>query len=295
MKKIFLILILVNCYSCNKNNNYLISKLTSDCPKELENFKNQNLDTDLKFTEFETGLDSLNIFFSSTTKNNKTDYWISSNFKGSNFLRNVSLKPKDSLNFLTEDITFEINPYDQISPYSVSFRVLHQPLTNKVEYIWLNNGVTSKIASLVKIDRPIQQEKEFPKITISTISGETISSKEFKNKIVVINWWSTGCAPCIKEIPELNEIVEKYKLNKDILFLAITNDKKERVTKFLKKHEFRYNQSFENKDVNEIFQGFQPQNIIINKNGIVKLFLAGYMEQTPMIIEKTIEQLLNKK
>lgn len=295
MRKIYLILIFISLYACSKNSNYLTSELTSNCPKELENFKKENIDSDIKFTQLETSLDSLKIFFGLMTKNNKTDYWISSNFKGSNFLKGISLKPKDSLDFLTEDITFEINPFDQVSTYRVSLRVSHQPLTNKVQYLWLNNGLTSNTASLVKVENPIQQEKKFPEITINSISGETISTKDFKNKIVVINWWSTGCAPCRKEIPELNEISEKYKLNDDILFLAITNDKKERVTKFLEKHEFKYNQGFGNEDINKIFKGFQPQNVIINKKGITKFFLAGYTDQTPLFIEKTIEQLLTEK
>ena len=294
MKKIFLILIIISCHSCN-NNNYLISKLTLDCPKELQDYKNENTDSELKFTQFETGLDSLTIFFGSKTKNNKTDYWISSNFKGSNSLQEILLTPIDSLKFLSQDITLEINPFDPISHYKISLRVLHSPLENTVQYIWLKNDISYKTASLIKVVHPIQQEKLFPQIIINYVSGETISTNDFKDKIVIINWWSTSCTPCVKEIPELNKIAEKYKSNENILFLAITNDKRDRVKIFLEKYEFKYNQGLVNKDVNKIFLGFQPQNIIINKDGITKLFLAGYMEQTPMIIEKTIEHLLLQK
>lgn len=295
MKKIYLILVFISFYACTKNSKYLTSELTSDCPKVLEDFKKENIDSDLKFTEFDTGLDSLSIFFGSMNNNNKTDYWISSNFKGSTILTGVTLKPMDSLNFLSQDITFEINPFDPISPYSFSVRVLHEPLSNTVQYLWLKNGVTYKTASLIKVENLIQQEKKFPEITINSISGETISTKDFKDKIVIINWWSTSCAPCIEEIPELNKIVEKYKSNEDILFLAITNDKIARVTSFLEKQNFNYNQGFGNNDINKIFKGFQPQNIIINKNGIIKFFLAGYTDQTPLFIEKTIEQLLSEQ
>tara|TARA_R110002049_G_C9050947_1_gene553521 strand:+ start:212 stop:1099 length:888 start_codon:yes stop_codon:yes gene_type:complete len=295
MNKLFLILILISCYSCYEKNDYLTSKLTSDYPIELEGLKKENMDSDIKYAEFETGLDSLSIFFGSMSNNNKTDYWISSNFKGTNFLRGVSLKSNDSLNFLKEDITFEINPFDPVSPYSISLRVLHQPLGNKVQYIWLKNGVPDKIASLIKVEKPIQQGKEFPELTINSISGRTISSKDFKDKIVIINWWSTGCAPCVKEIPELNKIVEKYKSQEDILFLAITNDKREKVLPFLEKHRFKYNQGFGNDDLNKIFKDFLPQNVIINRKGITKFFLVGYTEQTPLFIEQTIEQLLKEK
>lgn len=295
MRRIYLILVLIIFYSCNKDSNYLTSELTTDCPKELEDFKKENIDSDLKFTRFETGLDSLSIFFGSVTKNNKTNYWMSSNFKGSNILQGISLKPKDSLNFLTEDITFEIIPFDQISPYSVSLRILHQPLSNKVEYLWLNNGKTNKTALIRKLEKPIQQDKKFPDITINSITGEPISSKDFNDKIVVINWWATTCSPCREEIPELNEIAEKYKSNTDVLFLAITDDKKDRVEKFLEKHEFKYAHGFGNAEISKIFEQAYPKHIIINKKGIVKFYLPGYMEKTGIFIEKTIEQLLNEK
>lgn len=295
MKKIFLILIFISCYSCSNTDNYLTSQLTLDFPKELKAFKKEKLNSDLKFTELETGLDSLKIYFGSMTKNNKTDYWISSSFKGNNFTRGVSLKLKDSLNFLTEDVTFEINPFDPITPYSTSFRILHDPLSNTVKYLWLNNGDTKKFATIIKVDLPIKQEKKFPEITINSVFGETISTNDFNDKIVIINWWSPSCSPCVKEIPELNKIAKKYKLHEDILFLAITNDKKERVQKFLEKHEFNYTQGIGNKNINKVFKGFQPQNIIINKKGITQFYLAGYSEQTPMLIEKAIEQLLSKK
>jgi len=278
-----------------KNNNYLIAKLTSDCPKELEEFKKERSDYDIKFTRLETGLDSLSVFFGSMTKNDEIEHWICSNFKENIFLKGISLKPNVSSNSFTEDITFEINPFDFISPYSVSFRLIYYPIDNKLEYIWFNNDKTNSKASLVKIEKPIQQEKKFPEISFTSITGENISTEDFKDKIVIINWWSTGCAPCIKEIPDLNKIAEKYKSNKDILFLAITADKTERVTKFLDKREFKYKQGLANESVNKIFEGFQPQNIIINKDGITKLFLAGYMEQTPIIIENTIKNLLSEK
>ncbi|AWV97112.1 TlpA family protein disulfide reductase [Arcticibacterium luteifluviistationis] len=295
MKKALLFLIILSTYSCNKSNDYFSSELISECPEQLEDFKTQNIDAELKFTELETGLDSLKFFFGSITKNNKTDYWIASNFKGNNGLRGVSLKPTDSLNFLSEDITLEINPFDPISPYSVSLRILHEPSTNTVQYLWLKNGLPTKTATFVKVEKPILQGKEFPEISIKALNGETISSKDFKNKIIVINWWSTSCSPCVKEIPELNGIFEKYKSYENILFLAITNDTKDRVLPFLEKHNFKYTQGLGRDEINEVFKGFQPQNIIINKHGVTELFLAGYIEQTPSIIDKTIEQLLEKK
>jgi len=40
---------------------------------------------------------------------------------------------------------------------------------------------------------------------------KTISNAE--NKVLLLNFWATWCAPCIKEIPELIELKEKFKNN----------------------------------------------------------------------------------
>lgn len=38
------------------------------------------------------------------------------------------------------------------------------------------------------------------------IEGNGISLAELKEKPLIVNYWATWCAPCIKEIPELNEL-----------------------------------------------------------------------------------------
>jgi len=54
------------------------------------------------------------------------------------------------------------------------------------------------------------------------------------------NFWFIACKPCIAEIPELNEIHDKYKNNKDVVFASITFDKKDKVEKFLKNTPIKY-------------------------------------------------------
>ena len=38
------------------------------------------------------------------------------------------------------------------------------------------------------------------------INGDGISLTELREKTLIVNYWATWCAPCIKEIPELNEL-----------------------------------------------------------------------------------------
>ena len=47
-------------------------------------------------------------------------------------------------------------------------------------------------------------------------SEKTISSSE--NKILLLNFWATWCAPCIKEIPELIELKKSLKITLKFIF-----------------------------------------------------------------------------
>ena len=82
--------------------------------------------------------------------------------------------------------------------------------------------------------------KQFPNLKLETLYGDTISIQDYKGKYLVINWWATSCINCWKEIPGLNKLVEKYKSNKDIVFLAIAFDKRDVLEHDLRKKEFNY-------------------------------------------------------
>src|SRR6187431_908158 len=68
--------------------------------------------------------------------------------------------------------------------------------------------------------------KEMPLLSLKTISGEKIETKDLKGKVIVINLWFTTCHPCIAELPALNKLVKEYK-DKNVVFLGLSTDTKE--------------------------------------------------------------------
>ena len=39
--------------------------------------------------------------------------------------------------------------------------------------------------------------------------GKEISFSNFKNKVLLVNFWATWCAPCVKEMPSLDRLKKK--------------------------------------------------------------------------------------
>jgi thiol-disulfide isomerase/thioredoxin len=50
-----------------------------------------------------------------------------------------------------------------------------------------------------------------PEISLPSPEGKIISLSSLKNKLVLIDFWGTWCAPCVKEQPELAKLYKKYK------------------------------------------------------------------------------------
>ena len=134
---------------------------------------------------------------------------------------------------------------------------------------------------------------EMPSVTVTRLDSSAIDLTTLRGKPVVINWWQTFCGPCIAEIPELNELVEKY-ADRDVEFLAIADNEMAELTPFLKKHLFTYDIAVANDEVVHTFGTAYPRHVIIDSAGKVAYDVLGYSPDITDRIDAVIGSLLSE-
>lgn len=54
-------------------------------------------------------------------------------------------------------------------------------------------------------------EQCLPDVSYIDTNGTAYTKQSLTGKVVVVNFWATWCKPCLKEIPDLSKIYERYK------------------------------------------------------------------------------------
>ncbi|MCE7997141.1 MAG: TlpA family protein disulfide reductase [Roseivirga sp.] len=126
------------------------------------------------------------------------------------------------------------------------------------------------------------------------MEGNPVKLSDLKGSVVAINFWFIGCKPCIMEMPELNEIVHKFK-NQGVKFVAIATDKKASLEKFAQRKQFDYDVIPDGKALTKLYQisGY-PTHCIVDQEGKIAYFKSAYSPQTASELEGTIQELLGK-
>jgi thiol-disulfide isomerase/thioredoxin len=64
------------------------------------------------------------------------------------------------------------------------------------------------------------------------LNGRKQALTQWQGKVLVVNFWATWCPPCVKEIPELMRMQDKYG-DRGVQFIGIAIDDEAKVRGFL--------------------------------------------------------------
>ena len=81
-----------------------------------------------------------------------------------------------------------------------------------------------------------EKPKNLPDLELINKKGNTIIFNDFSSKLTLINFWATWCAPCKKELPELDNLYQQIPRSQvNIVLINIENIKYDKIEKFFNK------------------------------------------------------------
>lgn len=138
-----------------------------------------------------------------------------------------------------------------------------------------------------------------PEFSLQDTYGRSVSLKDFKGKVVFIDFWASWCSPCKEEFPELNRMLDKYK-NSDVAVVAVNVDKKRsHVDDFVGRFPTISNKLHilldpQAKVIKTYNASAMPTSFILDKNGIVRYVHFGYRDTDPENWSEEIDKLLKQ-
>ncbi|MEX2616843.1 MAG: TlpA disulfide reductase family protein [Alphaproteobacteria bacterium] len=138
-----------------------------------------------------------------------------------------------------------------------------------------------------------------PDVEFLNAAGEALTLSAFRGKVVLVNFWATWCAPCIREMPSLDRLKAKIGDN-DFEIVAISEDRKgaEVAIPFLKKLGIENFTSYFDTRM-KLARGFgligMPTTYLIDREGNIVGSLSGTAEWDSPEAVATVRELLDRR
>ena len=142
----------------------------------------------------------------------------------------------------------------------------------------ISNSAANEITSIKNL--VINKElKKYEDLTFFDSKKEQINLKDFKGKLILLNFWATWCAPCKEEMPSLDLLDKKANLdNLKIFPINIGQESEEKAINFFNDLKIKNLDTYFDSPIT-LAKKFSlrgiPTTILLNKDGLEFARIVG--------------------
>ena len=131
-----------------------------------------------------------------------------------------------------------------------------------------------------------------PQLTLKDLKGNSVRLNDYKGKIVILDFWATWCSWCIKSFPAMQQAIDKYAHDENIVFLFIDigedyNRVEGKIRKIMESNNYSFHILLDPKDAAD--NGFNipglPTKIVIGPDGNIRFRNIGFNNDSQLLEE----------
>jgi thiol-disulfide isomerase/thioredoxin len=128
---------------------------------------------------------------------------------------------------------------------------------------------------------------------LKDLNTNIVKLSDYKDKVILLNFWASWCKPCIKEIPSLVRLGDKLKQQDFEIITVNVGESAREISDFKKRVKFDLPILLddEGKAVQDWGIYAYPSTFILDKNAIIRYTYRGALEWDSPTIIKTIGKL----
>lgn len=127
-------------------------------------------------------------------------------------------------------------------------------------------------------------------------TGKSVSLASLKGKVVVMDFWGTWCGWCVKAMPAIEKVHQKYK-DQDVVVLGmnVENDKRADPAGFMRRNKYTYGLILNSEKITKDYKvaGY-PTLIIVDQEGKIAAVETGFSPELESTLSARIDALLKK-
>ncbi len=130
---------------------------------------------------------------------------------------------------------------------------------------------------------------------LEDLQGNLVSLSKLQGKIIILNFWSTWCKPCVAEMPALEKLHKQYREGNLAVLMINFGESKEKVKDFIKQNHLSLNVLLDpTKKVSRQYRTFAlPTTYFLDRDGNFLAGAIGPLEWNSPHFHTLLEGLLN--
>ncbi|HXV84716.1 MAG TPA: TlpA disulfide reductase family protein [Candidatus Binatia bacterium] len=130
-----------------------------------------------------------------------------------------------------------------------------------------NKRVNYKLVSNLQ---EIEDPSPSPDFTLPDVERGKVSLKDFRGKLLMLNFWASWCVPCREEMPAMERLYQRYKDQGFVILGVNLQDDKKSAISFVKELKITFPIAFDPKGEVGLLYGAWglPATYLIDANGI---------------------------